>query len=70
MVLNTLSFLIVAFLAFIVYHIYKIAKKEQIRIDTQEAAYKRFLEDNAIYPPISTKTITIITIKFLFLFIG
>lgn len=58
MVLNTLSFLIVAFLAFIVYHIYKIAKKEQIRIDTQEAAYKRFLEDNAIagniFPHIDT----------------
>ena len=47
MVLNILGFLIVAFLAFVGYHVYKIAKKEQIRVDKQEAAYKRFLEDNA-----------------------
>lgn len=58
MVLNILSFLIVAFFVFIGYHVYKIAKKEQIRVDKQEAAYKRFLEDNAkagnIFPYIDT----------------
>ena len=58
MVLDILSLLIIAFLTFIGYHIYKIAKKEQIRIDTQEAAYKRFLEDNVIagniFPHIDT----------------
>ncbi len=58
MVLNTLGFLIVAFLAFVGYHVYKIAKQEQIRVDKQEAARDRYIEDmeraGVTFPPLDT----------------